>query len=87
MFERFVTSYLMSGLLAAVILQSVALNPAPLPSLRIDPQGISISGLSSGADFAAQFQVILSGQFPQEISKSHTDNNTGTCMLRGVNRG
>ena len=34
--------------------------PAPLPRLRIDPSSISVSGLSSGADFAAQFQVAYS---------------------------
>ena len=32
----------------------------PLPKLSIDPRGISISGLSSGADFAAQFGVAFS---------------------------
>jgi hypothetical protein len=31
-----------------------------LSKLNIDPKGISISGLSSGADFAAQFQVAYS---------------------------
>ncbi len=30
---------------------------ASLPLLRIDPAGISCSGISSGADFALQFQV------------------------------
>ena len=32
----------------------------PLPRLNIDPSGITISGLSSGAHFAAQFQVAFS---------------------------
>jgi poly(3-hydroxybutyrate) depolymerase len=34
--------------------------PPPLPRLNIDQQLISISGLSSGADFAAQFAVAFS---------------------------
>ena len=32
----------------------------PIPKLNIDAAGISISGLSSGADFAANFQVAFS---------------------------
>ena len=32
----------------------------PLPRLNIDPGAISISGLSSGADFAVQFHVAFS---------------------------
>jgi len=50
-------------LCAAAALAHVSLmeEPAsPLPTLDIDPKGISISGLSSGADFAAQFQVAFS---------------------------
>ena len=34
--------------------------PPPLPALSIDAGGISISGLSSGADFVVQFQVAFS---------------------------
>ena len=36
------------------------LDPPPLPRLPIDPAAISISGLSSGADFAVQFHVAFS---------------------------
>ncbi len=35
-------------------------TPAPLPKLNINASAISISGLSSGADFAVQFQVAFS---------------------------
>merc|ERR1719183_2190345 len=35
-------------------------QPLPLPRLNIDPARISISGLSSGADFTVQFQVAFS---------------------------
>ena len=39
---------------------SASAAPAPLPTLDIAPSGISISGLSSGADFVVQFQVAFS---------------------------
>lgn len=35
-------------------------GPSPLPKLDIVKNGISISGLSSGADFVVQFQVAFS---------------------------
>eukprot|EP00947_MAST-08B_sp_MAST-8B-sp1_P001283 g1283.t1 len=35
-------------------------KPPPIPRLNIDPAGISISGLSSGADFASNFAVAFS---------------------------
>ena len=35
-------------------------GPSPLPKLDIVKTGISISGLSSGADFVVQFQVAFS---------------------------
>ena len=38
----------------------VASSPAPLPKLNIDASAISVSGLSSGADFVVQFQVAYS---------------------------
>jgi len=36
---------------------------SPLPQLLIDPKGISVSGISSGADFAVQLQVAYSSLF------------------------
>ena len=55
----------MAGWLAAAALlgSATAASAAqiqPLPKLSIDPAGISISGLSSGADFVVQFQVAFS---------------------------
>ena len=49
-------------IMLASLLQSAAAaqGPPPLPALSIDPTGISISGLSSGADFVVQFQVAFS---------------------------
>jgi hypothetical protein len=38
----------------------VVYGDGPLPRLNVDHKGISISGLSSGADFAAQFAVAYS---------------------------
>ena len=35
-------------------------SPAALPQLHIAKDGVSISGLSSGADFVVQFQVAFS---------------------------
>ena len=35
-------------------------GPSPLPKLDIAKNGVSISGLSSGADFVVQFQVAFS---------------------------
>merc|ERR1711862_440815 len=35
----------------------------PLPPLNVDPAGISVSGISSGADFAVQLQVAYSSLF------------------------
>ena len=43
--------------LAAALAAGDTAVPLPLPALSIDPAGISISGLSSGADFVVQFQV------------------------------
>ena len=53
------TCWLLAGSAgAAAASASAAL--APLPALDIAPSGISISGLSSGADFVVQFQVAFS---------------------------
>ena len=44
-----------------VLLVAATASPAPAPPrLAIDPAGISISGISSGADFVVQFQVAFS---------------------------
>lgn len=59
---------IMLALAAALLASAAAAAPRtpntaalPLPALSIDPSGISISGLSSGADFVVQFQVAFSG--------------------------
>lgn len=49
-----------TALLFALAAAAPAQPAAPLPRLPIDATGISISGLSSGADFTAQFQVAFS---------------------------
>jgi poly(3-hydroxybutyrate) depolymerase len=47
------------------VLVALALLSAapPLPPLRIDPLGVSVSGVSSGADMAVQLQVAFSATF------------------------
>eukprot|EP00756_Hemistasia_phaeocysticola_P000166 Hpha_TRINITY_DN10115_c0_g1::TRINITY_DN10115_c0_g1_i1::g.131432::m.131432 len=51
---------LLSWLALAALAPSLASTPPPLPRLRISADGISVSGLSSGADFVVQFQVAFS---------------------------
>lgn len=61
---RAVTSILLLGVGTALLCTPPCLGSpggtSSLPRLRIDPAEISISGLSSGADFASQFQVAYS---------------------------
>ena len=49
-----------SLLLALPFASPLASAPPPLPRLRIAADGVSVSGLSSGADFVVQLQVAFS---------------------------
>jgi poly(3-hydroxybutyrate) depolymerase len=51
--------YVVICCICLVMVQTIGTAP-PLPRLQINPQQISISGLSSGADFAVQFHVAYS---------------------------
>ena len=42
---------------------AAAAGAAPLPRVRIDPAGVSVSGISSGADMVVQLQVAYSDVF------------------------
>ena len=49
-----------TAVLATMVLCAKPENVPPLPKLSIDRKGVSVSGLSSGADFVVQFQVAFS---------------------------
>eukprot|EP00931_Biecheleriopsis_adriatica_P024689 TRINITY_DN15321_c0_g1_i1.p1 TRINITY_DN15321_c0_g1~~TRINITY_DN15321_c0_g1_i1.p1 ORF type:complete len:390 (-),score=43.81 TRINITY_DN15321_c0_g1_i1:130-1299(-) len=59
-FAIYSMSWVLMSTLASCAAPVAALAQEQLPRLNIDPAGISISGLSSGADFAVQFQVAFS---------------------------
>ena len=51
------------SLLAALLFTAVSAYSAPLPALKIEPNSVTVSGISSGAFMAVQLQVALSTRF------------------------
>lgn len=87
-FPKFSKTLAILALLATVQASAARAQYAPLPSYNIDKSKISVSGISSGADMAVQFEVAFSSQVmgagiiagsPYFCAQGNPDQATEVC--------